>query len=180
VRGVGALVVVLAQQLAGFSIDEMNLGAGRADDRLVLVFGHIRIVIQLVLDVKAGRRAPENEVAHSLEFDGPAMPDHDLAQGSPGPGVLAPIDRRPMSRQIPDSPAGFLESWRAILARGWQRSRAHSGGTNLKPGLSRRVFLLASAGSAICWLPLSGPCFRDATGSALRENRAADRRSHRL
>jgi hypothetical protein len=38
--------------------------------------------------------APENEVAHSLEFDGPAMPDHDLAQGSPGPGVLAPIDRR--------------------------------------------------------------------------------------
>jgi hypothetical protein len=78
-----ALLVVLAQQLAKFPIDEMYLGAGRADDRLVLVFRHIRIVIQLVLD-EAGRRAPENEMAHSSEFDGPAMPDHDLAQGSPG------------------------------------------------------------------------------------------------
>jgi hypothetical protein len=78
-----ALVVVLTQQLAGLSIDEMYLGAGRADDRPVLVFGNIWIVIQLVLDVEARRRAPENELAHFVEIDGPATPDHDLAQGSP-------------------------------------------------------------------------------------------------
>jgi hypothetical protein len=75
-----ALLVVLTQQLAGFSIDEMYPGAGRTDRRLVLVFGDICIVIQLVLDVEAGRRAPENEMAHIVEIDGPAAPDHDLAQ----------------------------------------------------------------------------------------------------
>jgi hypothetical protein len=30
----------------------------------MLVFGNIWIVIQLVLDVEAGRRAPENEISH--------------------------------------------------------------------------------------------------------------------
>jgi hypothetical protein len=78
-----ALLIVLTQQLAGFSIDQMYPGAGRTGDRLILVFGNIWIVIQLVLDVEAGRRAPENEMAHSVEIDGPAAPDHDLAQGSP-------------------------------------------------------------------------------------------------
>jgi hypothetical protein len=78
-----ALLVVLTQQLASLSIDEMYPGAGRTDDRLVLVFENIWIVIQLLLDVEAGRRAPENELAHLSEFDDPATPDHDLAQGSP-------------------------------------------------------------------------------------------------
>jgi hypothetical protein len=64
-------------------IHQMYPGAGRTGDRLVLVFGNIWIVIQLVLDAEAGRRAPENEMAHLSEFDGPATPDHDLAQGSP-------------------------------------------------------------------------------------------------
>jgi hypothetical protein len=77
-----ALLVVLTQQLAVFSIDEMYPGAGRTGDGLVLVFGNIWIVIQLVLDVEAGRRAPENELAHLSEFDDPATPDHDLAQGA--------------------------------------------------------------------------------------------------
>ena len=61
----------------------MYLSAGRADGRLVLVFGNIWIVVQLVLDFETGRRTPENEMAHSSEFDDPATPDHDLAQGSP-------------------------------------------------------------------------------------------------
>jgi hypothetical protein len=56
--------------LASISVDEMYHGAGRADDRLVLVFGNIWIVIQLVLDVKAGRRAPENKMAHFVEIGG--------------------------------------------------------------------------------------------------------------
>ena len=60
----------------------MYPGAGRTGDRLVLVFGNIWIVIQLVLDVEAGRRAPENELAHLVEIDGLAARDHDLAQGS--------------------------------------------------------------------------------------------------
>jgi hypothetical protein len=58
----------------------MYPGAGRAGDRLVLVFRNIWIVIQLVLDVEAGPRAPENEMAHLSEFDGSATSDHDLAQ----------------------------------------------------------------------------------------------------
>ena len=58
----------------------MYPGAGRTGDRLVLVFRNIWIVIQLMLDVEAGRRAPENEMAHLSEFDEPATPDHDLAQ----------------------------------------------------------------------------------------------------
>jgi hypothetical protein len=37
----------------------MQPGASWADDPLILVFGNIWIVIQLVLDVEAGRRAPE-------------------------------------------------------------------------------------------------------------------------
>jgi len=45
-------LITLAQQLAGFSIDEMDPSAGRTGDRLVLVFGNIWIVIQLVLDVE--------------------------------------------------------------------------------------------------------------------------------
>jgi hypothetical protein len=41
----------------------MQPGASWADGPLILVFGNIWIVIQLVLDVEAGRRAPENEWA---------------------------------------------------------------------------------------------------------------------
>jgi hypothetical protein len=61
----------------------MYPGAGGTDDRPVLVFGNIWIVVQLVLDFETGRRTPENEMAHFAEIDGPTAPDHDLAQGSP-------------------------------------------------------------------------------------------------
>jgi hypothetical protein len=67
-NSLAASLVVLTQQLAGFSIDEMYAGAGRTGDGLVLVFGNIWIVIQLVLDVEAGCRAPENEVAHPFNL----------------------------------------------------------------------------------------------------------------
>jgi hypothetical protein len=49
----------------------MQSGAGWADDPLIPVFGNIWIVIQLVLDVEAGRRAPENEMGHQSGYDGP-------------------------------------------------------------------------------------------------------------
>jgi hypothetical protein len=67
-----ALLLCFAQQLASFSVDEMQSGAGWADDPLILVFGNIRIAIQLVLDVEAGRRAPENEMGHRSGYEGPA------------------------------------------------------------------------------------------------------------
>ena len=67
-----ALLLCFAQQLASLSVDEMQSGAGWADDPLILVFGNIWIAIQLVLDVEAGRRAPENEVGHRSGYDGPA------------------------------------------------------------------------------------------------------------
>jgi hypothetical protein len=69
---VAALLLCFAQQLASFSVDEMQSGAGWADDPLILVFGNIWIAIQLVLDVEAGRRAPENEMGHRSGYDGPA------------------------------------------------------------------------------------------------------------
>ena len=47
----------------------MHLGAAWAHDALVLVVGNIRIIIQLVLDVEAGRRAPENEIGHLSGYD---------------------------------------------------------------------------------------------------------------
>jgi hypothetical protein len=66
------LLLCFAQQLASLSVDEMQSGAGWADDPLILVFGNIWIAIQLVLDVEAGRRAPENEMGHRPGYDGPA------------------------------------------------------------------------------------------------------------
>jgi hypothetical protein len=63
-----ALLVVQTKQLAGFSIDEMYPGAGRTGDRLVLVFGNILIVVELVLDVEAGHPAPENELTHPFNL----------------------------------------------------------------------------------------------------------------
>jgi hypothetical protein len=42
----------------------MQLGAGKTGDRLVFVFGRALIIIQLVLDVEASRRASENEIGH--------------------------------------------------------------------------------------------------------------------
>jgi hypothetical protein len=61
------------------------------------------------------------------------------------------------------------------------RSRAHAAGTFFRPVASaRRVFLLPLPGAATCSLSLSGPCFRDASGTTGRENRAAHRRSQLL
>jgi hypothetical protein len=73
-------LVVLTQRLGGFSIDQMYPGAGRTVDRLVLVFGNIWIIIQLVLDVEAGCRASEDELTHLFNLMTPATSDHDLAQ----------------------------------------------------------------------------------------------------
>src|SRR5712672_795212 len=53
-------------------------GAARTRDPLILVVGNIWIIIQLVLDVEASSRASEKP---SSEYDGPAIPNHDLAQG---------------------------------------------------------------------------------------------------
>jgi hypothetical protein len=46
--------VILAQCLAGLSIDEVQLSAGKTGNRLVLVFRNIWIAIQLVLQVRTG------------------------------------------------------------------------------------------------------------------------------
>jgi hypothetical protein len=67
-----ALLLCFAQQPAILSVDEMQSGAGWADDPLILVFGNIWIAIQLVLDVDANRRAPENKMGHQSGYDGPA------------------------------------------------------------------------------------------------------------
>ena len=65
-------LLVLAQHLAGLTVEQMHLGAGGAHDPFILVFGNIWIVIHLMLDVEPGRRAPENEMGHRSGYDGPA------------------------------------------------------------------------------------------------------------
>jgi hypothetical protein len=67
------LFVTLAQNLAGLSVEQMHLRAGGAHDPDIFVLGNIRVVIQLVLDVETGRRAPENEMGHQSGYDGSGM-----------------------------------------------------------------------------------------------------------
>jgi len=42
----GWLAPILTQELAGLSVEEMQPGAGGADDPLIFVFGNIWIIIQ--------------------------------------------------------------------------------------------------------------------------------------
>jgi hypothetical protein len=59
-----ASIVILAQEFAGLSIEKVQLSASGASDRFIFVFGNIWIIIQKVLNVEIGRRAPENERGH--------------------------------------------------------------------------------------------------------------------
>src|SRR5271167_2972411 len=77
-----ASIFILAQQLAGLSIEKVQPCTCWADDPFIFVFANIRMVIQKVLDVEIGRRAPEHERGHRPEYGGPGMLGHDLAQGS--------------------------------------------------------------------------------------------------
>jgi hypothetical protein len=56
-----------------------------------------------VLDVEAGHRAPEDEMARLLDFDEPATPDHDLAQVA----ALGRFARRGWA-------ANGLDDWRPV------------------------------------------------------------------
>jgi hypothetical protein len=62
------LLCVLAQQLAGLSIDKMQLGASQARDRFIFVVGRALISHQQMLDVYQCRRAGENEI---IKISGP-------------------------------------------------------------------------------------------------------------
>ena len=65
------LLCVLAQQLAGLSIDKMQLGASQARDRFIFVVGRALIIHQQMLDVHQCRRAGENEMGHRQNLSGP-------------------------------------------------------------------------------------------------------------
>jgi hypothetical protein len=52
----------LAQYLAGPSIDEVQLSAGKASDRFVLAFGDIWVVVPVVSDLETCLRANESEI----------------------------------------------------------------------------------------------------------------------
>jgi hypothetical protein len=54
----------LTQQLAGLLIDEMHFHAGPTLDCSKFVVQHVLIVIQFVLDVKAGHWTFENGIGH--------------------------------------------------------------------------------------------------------------------
>jgi hypothetical protein len=143
-----ALVVVLTQELAGLSIDEMYLGAGRTDDRPVLVFGNIWIVVQLVLDVETGRRTPENEMAHLSEFDDPATPSHDLAQGFRRDPVLAPIGAHPgLTGGLPRIMQGLF--WRGA----GNRSRAFFADENSSPRQEQNQMMTMAKGTPMSTAP---------------------------
>jgi hypothetical protein len=58
-------VVLIAQQLTGFSVDEMHPRTCLADDRLIFVGLRVFIVIQPMLDLQLCRRTSEHEASHS-------------------------------------------------------------------------------------------------------------------
>jgi hypothetical protein len=59
----------------------MHVGAGGAHDPHILVLGNIWVIIQLVLDVEAGRRHLKMKWAISQDMTAQAL-DLDLEQGS--------------------------------------------------------------------------------------------------
>jgi hypothetical protein len=65
------LLFILAQQLAGLSIDKMQLGASQARDPFIFVVGRALIIHQQMLDVHQCRRAGENEMGHRQNLSGP-------------------------------------------------------------------------------------------------------------
>src|SRR6202043_1998390 len=66
-----ALRFVLAQQLAGLLVEEVQSGAGRAGDRLILVFGRGLVIVQPLLDLHRCCRAGEEEMSHRLSTTAP-------------------------------------------------------------------------------------------------------------
>jgi len=86
----------------------MKPGAGKTGNRLVFAFGTIRIIVQLVLDVEAGRRASENETSHHQNMTAQTRltviyrkvwilptPAGPPSQRQPGAGVDSAATKRP-------------------------------------------------------------------------------------
>jgi hypothetical protein len=76
-----ALLVILTQQLASLSIDEMQPGAGLARHGLVLVFRHVFVIVHPILHVELGKRAFEHGCGHPIFIEKVKGLGIDLAQG---------------------------------------------------------------------------------------------------
>jgi hypothetical protein len=63
-------VVLIAQQLTGFSVDEMYPRTCLANDRLIFVGLRVFIVIQPMLNLQLCRRTSEHEASHSPSIVG--------------------------------------------------------------------------------------------------------------
>ena len=87
--------------------------------------------------------------------------------------LCSPVDRG-RKRGAPAGPIDRLAQGPPASLRAGRPGSLYIAGADLKPvGLDLRVFLLPSSGAAICWLFLSGPCFRDATDESVRAGLAA-------
>jgi hypothetical protein len=61
-----ASLLVLAQYLAGLSVDEVEPKTRWTGDAFIFVVGHILVVVEPMLDVHRCRRALENERGHAF------------------------------------------------------------------------------------------------------------------
>jgi hypothetical protein len=66
-----SLLVLLAQELPGLSVEKVHPRAGLAGNSLVRVFGRVLIIIQPMLDFHRCHRTGEQELGHCLHTTDP-------------------------------------------------------------------------------------------------------------
>jgi hypothetical protein len=90
-----SLLSILAQKLAGLSVEKVKSGAGRTDYAFIVVFAHIIVLIQPVLDQHRCIQAGKNESGHRSLYR-PSWLDFDIAQRS---GTTATMNIAARGRQ---------------------------------------------------------------------------------
>ena len=79
-----ALWTIVPAAGRGCVVEEVQSGAGRAGDRLILVFRRGLVIVQPLLDLHQCCRAGEKGNEPSTIYDSSVTSDHDIAQGSQG------------------------------------------------------------------------------------------------
>ena len=101
------LLILLAQKFAGLWINEVKPGADRTDYPFIFGLGCVFIIVGPMLDIEAGRRAPENERGHvpvRMPRTRPqTLPDLLLT----GPGSDRQAASRPSTMELVDGNAGM-------------------------------------------------------------------------
>jgi hypothetical protein len=108
-----ALWTIVPAAGRGCVVEEVQSGAGRAGDRLILVFRRGLVIVQPLLDLHQCCRAGEKGNEPSTIYDSSVTSDHDIAQGSQGGRFV--FGSRPAT---PEPAAETLTSGLARLVKG--------------------------------------------------------------